>query len=219
MTLILLSPTATEKLEIHLADGVDILQYDATKVSRSDLERWAQLSESVSSDNFYLVPETPQLCVDNSPLYRKCGSRDLQDPNFYTNAKTNLSRIEHRISQLESAKYPLQLKPVIQYFATIQKTSLKAYLAEIQYLRDGNTSHLRVVIDGHDYGDSCNSVLNEVEASSTRTAAYKLVRKDWMNCVNVSFRKHLGPYPRTAWDSFLEEYSIQEEFKSNDPDD
>jgi hypothetical protein len=205
-------PYSREILEIRTADGLETLQYDPTRVSHADLERWAQLSTDVSSDNFYLVPESLELCIDKSADYAHCGSRDLQDPHFFRNAKLNLRRIQRRISLLDSGRYPEQLKPAVEYYKRIQTFFLAAYSVELRYLRDWDPSVLVFTIDGINYGQECASAINDLRATKERAAAYKLVTTEWVNCVNHSFREKLGPYPDAAWRQFLETYSIDEKF-------
>jgi len=78
-------------INIPTADGVDKVSYDSSRLKREDVTRWMQLSPHVIDSNYYLVPETLELCLDGSSDYLPCGSRDIQDPNFFKNADVNLS--------------------------------------------------------------------------------------------------------------------------------
>jgi len=176
-------------------------------------EEVAQLSENISPYNFFLVPESLGMCIDGSADYEQCGSRDPNDPNFIHNAKVNISRIEKRIAELKSGRFPEELKPVVDYFLNILTTFLAEDVADLKYIQSGRVSDLAFVANGVDYGTACNDLRDKFQASEDKVAAFNKVRHDWHNCVNQAFTQNHGySYPKAAWESFLKRYSIDQRF-------
>lgn len=199
-------------IAIPTADGVDKVSYDSSRLKREDVMRWMQLSPHVIDSNDYLVPEALELCIDGSNDYLPCGSRDIQDPNFFKNAEVNLSNIQKRIEYLGDSSYPQELRPVVNYIKAIQSSGLQWQERRLAYLKTNQLSDLSGKVAGIDIDKACSSTLNDLAKAPEYKAAYQLVWKDWSNCVNSAVRKQLGPYPMSAWDNFLRTYRIKESF-------
>ena len=214
LIVLLMFGTATlSTLRIPTPDGVAKFRYNPVTVNPGDIKRWAQLSENISPYNFFLVPESLGMCIDGSADYEQCGSRDPNDPNFIHNAKVNISRIEKRIAELKSGRFPEELKPVVDYFLNILTTFLAEDVADLKYIQSGRVSDLAFVANGVDYGTACNDLRDKFQASEDKVAAFNKVRHDWHNCVNQAFTQNHGySYPKGAWESFLKRYSIDQRF-------
>jgi len=218
--LILLSGSlsAEDQLAVRTTDGIDYLSYDPVQIQRADLVRWIQLSPHVVDVNDYLVPESLELCVDKAPEYFACGSRNLHDPNFFRNAEVNLDKIRRRISSLQDGAYPTELQPVVTYVESIQETFLQAEEQRLAFLKTWNVGELSGAAGTTDINRACPSIIEKLKKTQNQETLYQLVSYDLQNCLNNAFRNSLGEYPETAWQGFLEKYSLHERFVDDGPD-
>lgn len=209
-----------QELTISTPEGIQEFHYDSLVVNGADMGRWAQLSENIAPYNFYLVPESLQVCLSKAADYAQCGSRDLNDPNFMHNARVNISRIERRIAELKSGYYPEELKPVVEYFLRIQTTFLAEDAANLRYMESGDASDLVFVENGVDYGTECGSLIKKFRSTEDKSSLLDRIGHDWHNCVNQAFASRHGydSYPKSSWEHFLKRYSIEERFVPKDLD-
>lgn len=221
MSLLALSCTALGadvQLKVRTPDGIDYFSYDPSRLDRTDLLRWIQLSPNVDDGNWYSVPEWLEVCIDKAPEYASCGSRDLHDPNFFHNAEVNLERIRSRIRLLEDGKYPPELQPALAYYETIQKTVLQAEEKRLAFLKTWNVADLSGAVGNIDVNQACQAVIGQLKETQDKQAAYQLAEHDLGGCINSAFRKSLGAYPEAAWQQFLQKYSLHERFVPHEAD-
>ena len=202
-------------IRINTPDGTEVLHTDNPMVTQNDLDTWAQFSDKVVPYNFLLVPESLGLCLEGVPGYRRCGSRDLNDPNFMYNAAENIRRIRARILALRTTSFPSELQPNVVYLVRLQTAILTLELAQLKFLQDGNMSDLQVSVEGIDIGDKCPCASALANARG-RAEVYRLVTTEWASCANRKVMGVLGDYPTEPWSNLLRHYEIREEFIERD---
>jgi hypothetical protein len=207
---------AQEKTVVYrYPGGVDIVSFDAAKVDIKDLNRWMQLSPTLSPYNDMLVPESLESCKAGDPRYRLCGAADSFQKN---NALANLSDISQRADKLQEANYPLVLAPVVEYLRRIQQFSLIRGNRELDFLTNGNIESLEGQVDFVDPRVNCKTIIDNISEANDEKKKSELTRFDWANCVWFAERDHLGPYPTSAWKSFSAHYGITEKILEESPD-
>ncbi len=214
-TLATLGSAADSQLEFRTTGGIDYVKYDPAVVSRENLARWMQLSPNVIDSNYYDVPESLELCVDNNPKYLPCDTRGPQARNFAHNAEVNLELIRSRIQSLKTGSYPSELEPILRHIEMIQTTMLQAQQKRFAFVESWDPDELSKPVGSIDAGTACSKELDEIRAAirdNNREVAYQLASKDWSNCINRNLRMKVGPYPVSAWNKFLRSYGLSESF-------
>jgi hypothetical protein len=195
--------------------GVDAVSFDAAKIKIEDLNRWMQLSPTLSPYNNMLVPESLESCKARDPRYHLCEPTDGFQRN---NALANLHDISKRADDLQETDYPSALAPVVEYLRRIQSFSLTRGSRELDFLTDGDLNSLERQIDLIEPGVVCRGVIDKIREAHDANKRSELTRFDWANCVWFAERDHLGPYPTSAWKSFSAQYGIKEQITEESPD-
>ena len=87
------------EFEYEFNEGVIVFSYDKSQISKADLKSYLVVHPIVYNTDYHVAPNLG-LCVDDSPLYFECGSRDFYAVNFYENAKVNIDIGKQRIETL-----------------------------------------------------------------------------------------------------------------------
>ncbi len=169
----------------------------------------ARLDKSLFADSL-------ELCSSNDPRYRACGSKDVSDANFFTNAEINVERNEQMLTVLSKVDVPAELHIVweqfrksLAFYSTIERRRL-------EYLRTGDIRVLSMRVAELDPLKECAEEMEELQMATTARARYDLSRHEWHNCLNAAWLRKSPPYPRQAWSEFLRAYGITEKFADKD---
>jgi hypothetical protein len=153
-----------------------------------------------------------ELCIDGDPQYRPCRKRDVSDRNFFANARVNVDRNAQALAALNRLNVPTQLKSILQQF----RASLSFYSTierrRLEYLRTGNLQVLSKQIGTIDPSTQCVEELRELKVATTLRQRYDLSRHAWHNCLNSAWQRVEPAYPHEAWQTFLRDYGIAEQF-------
>jgi len=160
-----------------------------------------------------LTPFTLEVCIDGNPIYDICGSRDLSDPNFFHNAEVNLRRNAESLAALDELNVPPELNSIARQF----RDSLDFFNAveqrRLEYLRTGDVGVLSMPIGSINPSTQCEEGLNNLRAAKTPQQRHHLSIFGWYNCVNDAWQQSSPVYPEDAWQLFLKDFGIREEFK------
>jgi hypothetical protein len=204
-------------ITVNTITGRDVLTFDPARTSEDNLRRWIRLSPN-NVDFRYTVPESLELCVKSDPAYLDCGTRDWRAKNFAFNANVNLQRIRARIKTLDDPSYPPELKEVASHLKRIQEANLFFQSRLLAFIQDGQTSTFSASFDGIDPKIQCSAAVAKVLSAADKDQANRIASGEWWNCVNHAYRDKIGPYPVSAWSSFLNQHGIREQF-IDDPTD
>ena len=200
---------AQRTITLTTLDGHDRVTFDPVRTPESEVRRWIRFSPHVVNSNGYLIPESLGLCVVSDREYLDCGTRDWRAKNFVFNANVNLRRIRDRIKTLDEMSYPPELKAVVSYLKQIQETDLYFQSQLLAFIQSGQTSTLSGSFGGIDPASHCSAEIAKVAGLADKALAYR-AGSDWFKCVNRTLRNKIGPYPVSAWNSFLMQHGIKE---------
>jgi hypothetical protein len=211
LTLICQALWSQEKtIQIKVPEGYDEITYDASQVSRQDLDRWFTLSPVLSQNTNYLVPEDSLMCPVDDKAYVGCGREQVR--LNHNNAERNQDKIRTRLQHLNTKELPPEFDPIIAYFRAVQSFALWRNQHEIDYAetRDVGTLERSYSPLALDPKLSCAGVLQQVRTSDDPLSAWHLVMYDWQNCMWRAASKSIGGYPQQAWSSALHNLGIRE---------
>jgi hypothetical protein len=203
------SPLMQTTIRIRLVMGVDVVTFDPTRTPPREIKRWMQLSPNVGQDNGYLAPENIEQCDASDPRYQGCG-KEQQTVNMH-NAQLNINKIRKRIGNLDPAHYPTDLSKVVLYVRRLQSFGLWRNNRLVAFERSGKVSALESEFEGINPKIACSDTLNRIAHAKSHAEASRLARFAWFNCMTQAAMKHIGPYPRDAWQCFLTAHHIREE--------
>ena len=202
-----------KEVVIEQPDGCGSINYriDPEKITEEAFKTALMVSPRMVIE--WSNPEYLELCIEHSPQYSPCGSRDWKAAFFFENGRKNIQVIKEKYSQFISLKLPKELEPIFQY----RKAEL-AYRrwmeeARLAFYSTWNLGELEKRFGRIAPMQECGPDLARLRAAKSKDEMYTLAL-DWRSCVNNAFRKHFGGYPQEAWKKFLSEYSI--EVKEND---
>ena len=188
--------------------------FDTRHVTAADVNRWMQLADYISNENGYQVPVPLEECPPNDSRYIPCEhGKVFINPQ---NARLNLLKIQTAISDLDVARFPADLSPIVLYLRRIQGFALWKESKRFEFFQTAKVAALESVFHEIDPKVSCQPELLAIRAASSNEEAEELVRHDWGNCVWKEEMKKLGPYPQSEWESFLSAHGIREEVKQED---
>jgi hypothetical protein len=216
IAVVLLASTEAS-LEIPIPGGRDRITYDSANTSKTEVEKWVRLSPNVSPFNYYMIPESLELCIDGDPIYEPCGTRNLSSPNFLFNANVNLRKIRDRISGLRPTEYPASLRTVVFYLRQQQSLHLQAEENRLNYYQSHDRKFLSAPISQIDVKTQCDRAIAEIKQAS-ETQAYRLTSKEWSNCVNNAIQSRVGVYPSDDWKRALNQLRIEERLIEDEPE-
>jgi hypothetical protein len=153
-----------------------------------------------------------ELCIDNEARYKPCGSRDISDPNFMSNAEVNIGLNEQAMVALDHFRAPAELTSVLQQFRDSLAFFSTVEQRRLEYLRTGNLGVLSTRIGAINPSVECVAEMKQLENVATISQSYKLSLYGWQNCLNSAWHRVSPQYPRQAWRSFLQAYGITEHF-------
>ena len=187
-------------------DGWDHITYPCKELSRREVRRWVRLSPYGSGSNVMQVPEK----LENWDR----GDKDyIQNPgpaiNLH-NARVNLARIRARIRELDPARWPPGLKPVVLYLRKIQRFGLWMEQNRFDFWRTGDASVFDRKFDSFRSRSICETSLARISTAS-RPVAAEVAQHDLNNCLWRAAPGIVGTYPRPAWEKFLAAHHIHEE--------
>ena len=156
----------------------------------------------------YYPPVTLALCADESADYAPCGTRDINDKNFFKNAEVNLRQAADRLKELSSMQVPAGLAAVRDYLFQCQQFS--RWLAETQfhYFRTWRIESLRQDFANDRLLSVCDPVVQKLQNAKSIQEKYQLVSYDWNNCEVEAHRQILENYPKAAWERWLADNGI-----------
>ncbi len=160
-----------------------------------------------------LLPLTLEVCIDGKPIYSVCGSRDLSDPNFFRNAEVNLRRNSESLAALDELDVPFELSSIAQQFRDSLRFFSTVEQRRMEYLRTGNVDILAKPVENIDPSAECEKELNSLRAANTPQERHHLSIFAWYNCVNSAWQQSSPAYPEDAWQSFVKDFGIREEFR------
>ena len=116
-----------------------------------------------------------ELCVDGNPRYRPCGTRDIDDPNFFANAEKNVTMNEESWSALNRITVPNELQRILkQYHDSLSfYNSLEA--RRLKYLQTAFTAVLSEPISGIDPSRECSATPNANKPRNDSPAELRIV--------------------------------------------
>jgi hypothetical protein len=153
-----------------------------------------------------------ELCMVDDSRYRPCGSRDISDPNFMSNAEVNIALNDQAIAALAQLTVPAELTSVLQQFRDSLAFYSMVERRRLEYLRSGNLEVLSTRIGAIDPSVECVAEIKKLESVATLSKSYKLSIYGWQNCLNSAWHRVSPEYPLQAWRSFLHAYGITEHF-------
>ena len=123
-----------------------------------------------------------------------------------------MDRNAQALAALNRLNVPTQLKSILQQF----RASLSFYSTierrRLEYLRTGNLQVLSKQIGTIDPSTQCVEELRELKVATTLRQRYDLSRHAWHNCLNSAWQRVEPAYPHEAWQTFLRDYGIAEQF-------
>jgi hypothetical protein len=202
-------------LTFPMNGGMVDVTFDAARTPAEDVRRWMQLRDFISNENGYQVPFWLEQCFPDDPRYVPC-SGDTPSVNV-NNAQLNLDRIRTIITDLDPKRFPSDLSPVVSYLKEIQNFALWKETQRLRFFQTGNATYLESTFGTIDPKAACNTILDQIRRTTDKEQASNLVRHDWANCVWREEMKRIGPYPKSAWDSFVADHGIRERVRFEHP--
>jgi hypothetical protein len=172
----------------------------------------ATLSETPGRIEKGVIALPLELCIVDDSRYRPCGSRDISDPNFMSNAEINIGLNDQAMAALEQFAVPAELTSVLQQFRDSLAFYSMVERRRLEYLRTGNLGVLSTRIGAIDPSVQCVAEIKELEGVATLSQSYKLSLYGWQSCLNSAWHRVSPEYPHQAWRSFLHAYGITEHF-------
>lgn len=228
----------TRTLTFKTINDVDKISFDPTKISESRLRELIVLSPFIvdyindkANKNFSVagsmvgrVPDKQlialplELCIAGDPAYSNCDTNDIAKPSFLHNAEVNLQKSKRGLSWVQHLDHPKELDSVVKFLE--QSLSLSIWIEEtrLKYYSTWDETTLKEVHHGIDPEQLCPETFRKLEADGSKEEKYRTVRFDWANCILRAIDRDLGPYPINAWNSFLQAFSITEEYKQKSPE-
>ncbi len=183
--------------------------FDTRRISESEMTRLYRFSPHA----FYLYSFWLEMCIDGDPEYLKCGSRDLDDPNFLANAQVNLRKSRRILQELDRVSHPKELAGAVKYLRETLAFSLWIEERRLDFIKTGDLSILEQNYGQLSGKQVCPQVLAEIRATASDRAKWNLIQYKWHNCMNLAFLDQQGfggNYLRDEWKRFLDAYGIEE---------
>lgn len=159
-----------------------------------------------------LLAYSLESCIDSDPRYSLCGSRDISDPNFLSNAHINVDRNDQILVALDRMNIPPELEKIAQQYRDSMIYSSTIERRRLKYLQTGNLQVLSQKVVSLDPLITCSKEIAELKNALTLQRQYESSRNGWPNCMIQEWNRISPAYPREAWARFLRNYGISEQY-------
>src|SRR6266478_333989 len=167
--------------------------------------------------NKLLIAQPLELCIANDPAYSDCGNNDISTSNFMRNAETNLRKGRRGLLSLQHLDPPSELEPVFKFLQEGLALSLRIEEARFRYYTTWDQNVLKAEQASIAPAQICQETFQKLSAASSNAEKYGTVRFDWANCMVRAVHAHLGQYPTSSWNAFLQAYGISEHYQIKGP--
>lgn len=166
-----------------------------------------------------LIALSVELCLEHDPAYIDCANNSVTSPNFSLNAAVNLEKSRKGLEWLRDLPHPKELRPVIDYL--VKQLSLSVWMedAKFRYYSTSDAAVLKQKPAGLYAPPSCPDVFKKLDEAKTKEEKFQVVWHDWHNCVLDATRDKMGTYPLNSWQSFLQDFGIEEKYTEEGPPD
>lgn len=147
--------------------------------------------------------------------YSKCGSRDINDPNFFINAEVNLQKARKIIDELNAIQYCKDLEPLINYYKELKQYEYWMEKTQFDYYKQWDINILKQKYKKINPVVCAASSIKKIENASDITTKYNLTWHAWSNDINHYLRTYVlvDNKPKILWDNFIRNKHIQEKFE------
>jgi len=187
--------------------------FDTRKISEADMKGLLAFAPYPGYED--TLPPNLEDCDSADARYYPCGSRGLDDRNFFRNAEVNLEIGRQQVESLEGLAYPSELEPAVTYRTRLLSFFVWLQQTRLNFYRSGNADDLKTKYEDLDAAKECAAAVDKIEAAQSAREKYPLASFDWHNCMNEAFQKKLGPYPIDSWKAFLKDYGITDRLWSD----
>jgi hypothetical protein len=231
--------SAKERTLIYDEDAFTYeLTFDDSRVSLSQMREIACLSPWVSTycapfligidagnnggtETIHKVFFAPSLEVCIAGPGRPCRRNpEVPDAAFLSNALLNLREGAKEVEILRERQVPSVLASIKASLLASLERSLEKQKARYEYLKSGDTAHMRQILCGVCVcGTPEETLLEQLRTVSDPRTRLKLAWYDWQNkLIACETARHPPPYPLDKWRQFLKEYDVAEKRRSNHVD-
>jgi len=200
---------SADVLKMKTPTGAYKVTFDPKRIPRDKLKAALRLSPQSDPPAVNVVLEH---CDPADEAYKPCGGAE-GDENGLHNAGVNLERAAREVRAAASLDVPRALAEVKAYFLKSGRFYLWSLKTRMDFYRTEKLSVLKRTFRDIDASEACSASIKRIGESASRGDAFRLVRTDWHNCVNLVFNRKYGEYPAAAWERFLANYKIKASFE------
>lgn len=206
------SGVCSEELKFGFLEGEITFTYDENILSREDLESYLIVHPLGYSPDYHIGPSL-RLCIEGGDQYFECGSRDLEAPNFFKNAKVNINIGKTRIETLSKlTKFP-ELEGLVEYFKSSLEFDVWRNERLFDYYTTWNIEALERTFKGIEPSMEKLAVLEKLSMAKDKNVKWKLSFYDWATAVNHEYRDLENEIPTSGWEQFKSKYQLTEKIE------
>jgi hypothetical protein len=201
------------KIKVPMAGNSDMeLTFDPAKVSEADLRAAAQFAPESAPDG--MTTGSLETCLDAAGASMPCNStpHTPAQPAFFRDADKTIAQNRAIVAAAAARKAAPELEPAkewlrrqLGFFAGLEERKLA-------YYKSWKVADLTPPIEGIDGAKKCAAIVAKLDAAASKDDKYKIVNREWHNCVNDFGHDLMGEYPKAPWAAYLKAHGVKAKF-------